>query len=123
MSYFLLVGIGGALGATTRYLIDQISVSHLGSSIAGTFIVNISGSFILGLLIGFLSSHTAWPEEIKVFLSVGFISSFTTFSTLSVATIQMFEKGDMSGAAVNLIGSIIVGLLAAVSGILLGRII
>lgn len=119
--YFLLVGLGGAFGAMARYAVDRVAVAQLGSSLTGTFVANVSGSFILGLLVGLLSSHPTWPEETRIFLAVGILASYTTFSTLSVATIQQLEKGDISSAAVNLGASVVLGLSAAAAGIVLGR--
>lgn len=121
MSHILLIGLGGALGAIARHAVDQITVYQLGSSIVGTLIANISGTFLLGLLVGLLSSHSAWPAEIRIFLTVGFLASYTTFSTLSVATVQLIEKGQITSAAVNLGVSILLGLTAAVGGMVLGR--
>ena len=109
MSHVLLIGLGGALGAVARHAVDQVTITQLGSSFVGTFIANISGTFLLGLLVGLLSSHPAWP------------ASYTTFSTLSVATIQLLEKGNLSGAAVNLGASVLLGLTAAVVGMMFGR--
>jgi len=119
--HFLLIGIGGALGAMARYAVERVAVAQLGSSLTGTFVANLSGSFILGLLVGLLSSHSTWPEETRIFLAVGFLASYTTFSTLSVATVQQLAKGDLSSAAVNLGASVALGLAAAAVGIVLGR--
>ena len=58
MQYLLLVGLGGAFGAMARYAVNQVAIMQFGSSLAGTFIANVSGSFFLGLLMGFLSSHS-----------------------------------------------------------------
>lgn len=121
MLNIIFIGIGGALGAVARYSVDQLAFVHLGSSVAGTFIVNISGSFLLGLLAGVLSSNSAWPGEIRLFFAVGFLGSFTTFSTLTLATVQSIGRGDTSGATINLGASIICGLVAAVIGLFVGR--
>ena len=121
MSNVLLIGLGGALGAMARYAVNQVTVTQFGSSLVGTFIANISGTFLLGLLVGLLSSHPAWPAEMRIFLTVGFLASYTTFSTLSVATIRLLEKGDLASAAVNLGASILLGLTAAVAGMMFGR--
>tara|TARA_B100000749_G_C18151758_1_gene352113 strand:+ start:148 stop:528 length:381 start_codon:yes stop_codon:yes gene_type:complete len=121
MSYILLIGLGGALGAISRYLVNQIAIIYLDSSLVGTFIVNISGSFLLGLLAGLLLSHPNWPEETKIFFAVGFLGSYTTFSTLSLATVQSLEKGDISTATINIGASLILGVIAAGGGIFLGK--
>ena len=77
--HVLLIGLGGALGAVTRHAVDQVTITQLGSSLVGTFIANISGTFLLGLLVGLLSSHPAWPAEMRIFLTVGFLASYATF--------------------------------------------
>ena len=120
MSHVLLIGFGGALGALVRHAVIQLTNTLPVSSITGIFIVNISGTFLLGLVAGLLSSHSAWPPELRVF-PYAFLASYTTFSTLSVATIQLLERGDLSIAAVNLVGSVLLGLTAAVIGTMLGR--
>ena len=79
MYHLLLVALGGSLGAVARYTIDQLAITYLNSSLAGTFIVNISGSFVLGLLLGITSVNHIWPEGSKVFVSVGFFGAYTTF--------------------------------------------
>lgn len=121
MLIVLLIGLGGALGAVARYGVDRVSVAQLGSSYVGTFITNISGTFILGILVGFLSMNPAWPSELRMFLTVGFLASYTTFSTLNVATINLLDKGDFPTAVINLGASVLLGLTAAVVGIMIGR--
>ena len=121
MQYLLLVALGGALGAVARYGVNQLVLNHFGSLLLGTFLANISGSFILGLLVGLLPSHPTLSTETRMFLAVGFLGSYTTFSTLSVATIQLLQKGDMFTAVINLGGSILLGLIAAVAGLMLSR--
>jgi len=121
LQYLLLVGVGGALGAMARYSVDQLATSYTGSTLLGTFLANISGSLILGLLVGVLSNHDIWPAETRMFLAVGFLGSYTTFSTLSLATVQLLQKGDLSTAALNLGASIFLGIGAALIGFVVGK--
>ena len=107
----------------SRHAVNQVALTQLGSSQLGTFIANISGSFILGLLVGSLPSNSAWSEEIKIFLAVGFLGSYTTFSTLTVTTVQLVEKGNLFSALVNLGASVLMGLSAAAVGIVVGKMI
>ena len=123
MQYFLLVGLGGALGAVARYSVNQLFLTYFNSLLLGTFLANVSGSFVLGLLIGLLSSHPNVPTEARMFIAVGFLGSYTTFSTLSVATIQLLQEGDMSTAVVNLGANIVLGLIAATIGLVVGRLV
>lgn len=119
--FVVLVGIGGALGAIARYWVNGLAVTHFGSSLMGTFFANASGSFVLGFLVGILSSNPTWAPETRIFLAVGFLGSYTTFSTLTVATVQLLQKGDVSTAAINLVTSVVVGLIAAITGLLIGK--
>ena len=123
MQNIVLVGIGGAIGAIARYSIDKVTITYIDSSVAGTFAVNISGSFLLGLLTGMASAHSNWPVEIRIFIGIGVLGSYTTFSTLSVATIQLAQRGEVSNAVINLVASIVVGLAAAIAGIMLSKLI
>ena len=121
MIYITLVGIGGAFGAIARHLVNQMAMTHLNSSLMGTFIVNISGSFVLGILAGILSSYPNLPEGTRLFMAVGFLGSYTTFSTFSLATIQLLEKGDLFNAFINIVSTIVIGLVAAMAGLVIGR--
>ena len=121
MQYLLLIGLGGGLGAIARYWVNQLVIIQFGSSLLGTFLANISGSFILGVLLGLLSSHPTLSIEIRMFLAVGFLGSYTTFSTLSMATVYLLQKGDITIAAINLGASVLLGLVAAVAGLVIGR--
>ena len=121
MLYITLIGVGGAFGAITRHLVNQMAITQLNSSLMGTFIVNISGSFVLGILAGVLSSYPNLSEETRLFMAVGFLGSYTTFSTFSLATIQLLEKGDLFNALINIGSTIIIGLMAAIAGLIIGR--
>ena len=121
MAHALLIGLGGGLGAVARHAVDQVTITQLGSSLLGTFIANMSGTFLLGLLVGLFSTHGTWPEGVRIFVAVGFLASYTTFSTLSVATIELMDKGDLYGAVLNIGMSIFLGLISATVGIVLGK--
>lgn len=121
MLEWLFVACGGALGAVTRHAVNLAVVKFIGSSLIGTFAANATGSLILGVLIGLWESRPEFPFEYKLFLAVGFLGSYTTFSTLAVAVTQGIETGDFGRASLNLGGSIAVGLLAAFGGLAIGR--
>ncbi len=119
MSWFL-VAIGGALGALCRYALDRAVIAYIGPTVLGIFLINITGSFILGV---FAAAYDAseWPASARFLMAVGFLGSYTTFSTLTVASVQLAQGGDMARAALNIVGSVAVGLAAAFVGILVGR--
>tara|TARA_B100001245_G_C22859547_1_gene413296 strand:- start:626 stop:997 length:372 start_codon:yes stop_codon:yes gene_type:complete len=121
MQYILIVALGGALGAVSRYGVSHLVASQLSSYLIGTYIVNVSGSFLVGLLEGLASKYPVFPTEIRLFLTVGFLGSYTTFSAFSLATVQLFQKGEVQIAALNIFASIVVGVLVAVIGMIIGR--
>lgn len=116
-----LVAVGGALGAMSRYGVDRAVNGMFGATAFGTFAANISGSFLLGLLVAAIAARAGLPDELRLFAAVGFLGSYTTFSTLTVASVQFAADGDWTRAALNIVGSVAVGVVAAVAGIALGR--
>ena len=119
---WLLIALGGALGAVSRHAVDRAVAAALGHpSMWGVFLVNITGSFVLGLFISTADNHTSWPSGVRMLVAVGFLGSYTTFSTLTVATMQTATIPDVPKAALNILGSIVVGLVAAMAGIIAGR--
>jgi CrcB protein len=115
------VALGGAAGALARYAIDRAMVSLIGPTVLGIFVINITGSFLLGLFVSFSMGRTELPDEIRLLVAVGFFGAYTTFSTLTVASVQLFESGEITRGVLNIVGSIVVGLIAALAGLLVGR--
>ncbi len=118
---WLLVALGGSVGALCRYGVDRATASILGTTVLGTFVVNVTGSLILGILLGTAAVKSSWPPAYSLFLTVGFCGSFTTFSTITVASARIIEEGDYIRAILNIGGSILIGLLAAFTGLWIGR--
>ena len=117
---WVLVAVGGALGAVSRYAIDRAVTAMIGPTVLGIFLINVTGSFLLGVFVA-ASAGEDWPSSARLLIAVGFLGSYTTFSTLTVASIQLAESGEITRAALNILGSIAVGLIAALAGILVGR--
>ena len=120
MSY-LLIAIGGASGALTRYSIDRLTLYFGMENIIGTFIVNISGSFILGILISISTYKLNFSNGVRDAITIGFIGSYTTFSTLTVTSLTLWQSGQYGKAAINIIFSVIFGLIAAYAGFHIGN--
>ena len=121
MLLWALIAVGGALGAMSRYAVDRAVNDTFGTTVLGTFAANITGSFLLGMVVAAASGRLGLSEEARVFAAVGFLGSYTTFSTLTVAGVQLAAEGDLARAALNILGSIAIGLIAASAGLLLGR--
>lgn len=118
----LLVGAGGFFGAISRYLVDGwVSASTGGGFPWGTLVVNVTGSFVLGLLFAASVERGVLPAEIRAPVLVGFIGAYTTFSTLTLETWRLVESGSYIAAVGNIGGSMFLGLVAVVAGLLLGR--
>jgi CrcB protein len=117
----LLIGIAGALGALSRYLLQSFIADSVGSAIVGTFLVNVSGAFLLGLVVAISESRFHVPANTRVVLGVGFLGAYTTFSTLMFDSVDRIEKAAYLTASANLLGSVACGLVAVYAGLSLGR--
>ena len=87
---FILIASGGAVGALSRYLVSIFSKSYVHDSFYGTLFINILGSFFIGFLISVGVSKNMSADFIKYFLIIGFLGSFTTFSTFSMEVIELY---------------------------------
>jgi CrcB protein len=117
MNAYLLVGIGGALGAMARYWAGTAIGSPSNGFPTSTFLINIIGSIAMGLLVGFLARTTPqYQNEIRLFVAVGVFGGFTTFSSFSLDAITLIERGDYLLAAFYIVGSV----LLAVAGLMMG---
>lgn len=117
---FLAVAAGGLVGAPARFLIDRAVNGRTESELPwGTFVVNVSGSLLLGLLSGLsLAGHL--PVTAKALLGTGFCGAYTTFSTFTFETVGQLEDGRVLEAAGNALVSLAVGLAAAAAGLAAG---
>ena len=120
---YLLVAIGGALGSMARYG-TGVAVGRVWnlSFPLGTMLINIVGSLAMGLFVGFLARTTpSWQSDGRLFVAVGVLGGFTTFSSFSLDAIAMIERGDWFFAAVYVVGSVLIGLAGLYVGLLIFR--
>jgi CrcB protein len=117
----LLIGAGGFFGAIARYLVDVEITQRFASFPWGTLVVNVTGSFTVGLLFALITERAALPAELRGPLMIGFLGAYTTFSTLALESWRMIEDGAWLLAALNLGGSVAIGMIAVVGGLALGR--
>ncbi len=119
---YLLVGAGGFVGSNARFLLGRWIGGVDGRFPFGTLLVNLGGSFLLGLLGGFLAQRSsAHADALRLALGVGFCGGFTTFSTFELETHALFEDGVWLPALTNIFASLFLGLLAVRFGMVLGR--
>lgn len=121
----VLVGVGGFVGAQARYGISTLVARRFGTAFPfGTFIINVTGSFILGLFVTLAARAIFVDQAYHFLIAVGFCGGYTTFSTYTYETLTLLREGNVTrGWVANLIGSFLTGLAGALSGIGLGNIL
>lgn len=118
MTLLAVVGIAvaGAIGAPARYLVDGfVQDRSAGSFPWGTLVVNVLGSFALGVITGLVVHHDFGGAP-RLWLATGLCGAFTTFSTFSWETVRLLEEGEWGQALANVGGSVLAGLAAAAAG-------
>jgi CrcB protein len=115
------IAVAGSFGALARYGLEGWISRRAGSFPWGTFVVNVSGSFLLGLLVTLLGERFAVAPWVRASLTIGFLGAYTTFSTLSLESYRLLEGRSYAPAGANLAGSLAAGLLALYGGVVLGR--
>ncbi|HEV8718750.1 MAG TPA: fluoride efflux transporter CrcB [Candidatus Binatia bacterium] len=121
---YLVIGLGGFLGANARYLVAGWAAQHFGAIFPhGTFIINISGSFILGFFMAFLSDRAFIHPHYRLFFATGFLGAYTTFSTFTYESLRLLQDGSLLLGVTNVLGSMVAGLLGGFLGLMLGGLI
>ena len=122
MTTWWAVLLGGAIGTGARHGVNALAASIFSTAAPyATASVNLMGSFVVGLLAGALvSQRIAMTEPMRVFVFVGIIGGFTTFSSLMLDTLTLFQSGAGATAVINLVGQLIVGLALVVAGYQIG---
>ncbi|HEY8107945.1 MAG TPA: fluoride efflux transporter CrcB [Gaiellaceae bacterium] len=122
MRTIVAIGIAGALGALARYGLDGVVSRRFPSSFPwGTFVVNMSGAFVLGFLMTLMTEQLTTASWVRSALTIGLLGAYTTFSTLSYETYRLLEDGAVGLAAANMLGSAAVGLFAVYLGVVSAR--
>jgi CrcB protein len=117
-----IVGIGGFLGAISRYGLSGVAQRYANSSFpAGTLAVNIVGCFVIGGLMYFVEMRGLLTPETRLFLQVGFLGSFTTLSAVGYETFQLIRAGDFVLAVVNAGANVVLGVTAVMLGWIAAR--
>ncbi len=122
MSTLLVIGCGGFLGAISRYMVSGWAYTIFGTGMPyGTLIVNIVGSFLLGIVAQLILAGNLLTATASSFLGIGFLGAFTTFSTFSVQTLELLESGSPLKALLNILLNLLLCLIGAWGGLSIGR--
>jgi fluoride exporter len=118
----IAVACGGALGSVARYLVGIGSGKLFGIDFPwGTLIINITGSFLIGLFVGMFATRWDLSQAVRVFLTVGICGGYTTFSTFSLDAYYLMERGQAVAAGAYMIGSVVLSVGALIGAMLLVR--
>jgi len=124
MQMLVAIAAGGAVGAVSRHFVAGAVFRAFGPGFPyGTFAVNILGSLLMGVFIAAFALKFETSQELRGFLTVGLLGSFTTFSTYSMETVLLIERGDWTGAGLYAFGSLALGILGLLAGMWLGKIV
>ncbi len=124
MQMLIAIAAGGSLGALSRHFMAGAITRTLGIGFPyGTFAVNLLGSFFMGLVVTTLAARFDVSQELRGFITVGFLGSFTTFSTYSLETVLLIERGEWATAALYAFGSLALGVVGLLVGIWFGRVL
>ena len=117
----LLVAAGGAIGAAARYLSGLWIAARFGAGFPwGTFFVNVTGSFLIGIVLVLVERGTL-PAGARLFVAVGVCGGYTTFSSFSFETLQLLNVGSTGPALLNVLGQVVLCLLAVYLGVVFAR--
>jgi CrcB protein len=117
----LAVALAGALGALLRWGLGSAIGERLPSFPWATMAINVTGSFLLGLLFVVLTERTIASPTTRLALTTGLMGAYTTFSTFSLETFRLMEDGSYGAAGLNVAGNLVLGLLGVALGVTLGR--
>jgi CrcB protein len=121
-SDLLWVGLGGFVGSNARFLVGAWAARRFGAEVPwGTFIINVSGSFILGLFSTLIAERVVAPPQLRLLVAIGFVGAYTTFSTFEYETWRLTETGSLARALANLVASVVAGFVAVWLGAKLAR--
>ena len=122
MNSYLLVFVGGGLGASLRHAVNMISARGLGTAFPwGTFIINISGSLVMGLIAGYLAFKGGASQPWRLFLMTGILGGYTTFSAFSLDAALLYERGEIGSALFYVLGSVVLSIAGLFAGLALVR--
>ncbi|MCB9076315.1 MAG: fluoride efflux transporter CrcB [Anaerolineaceae bacterium] len=121
---YLWIGLGGFLGANARFLVQQWAAARWGADFPyGTMIANVTGSFIIALFLTLITERFLVSPEFRLFVAVGFLGGFTTFSSFSFETFTLLRGSGWWSASLNFLGNTVLGMMGVILGIMVAQLI
>ncbi|MCG5234291.1 fluoride efflux transporter CrcB [Xanthobacter oligotrophicus] len=120
----LVVFLGAGLGGVVRHLVNMTVPKLLGTDFPfATFLINVSGSFVMGIMVGYLAFKDGefWNQTMRLFLTTGILGGYTTFSTFSLDFFVLMERGAYGSALAYVVGSVALAFIAVFVGIAVMR--
>lgn len=119
---FLIVFLGGGLGAALRHGVNMVAARAFGTAFPyGTMLINVLGSLAMGLIAEFFALKSGLPQHWRLFLTTGVLGGFTTFSAFSLEAALLYERGQVVGSAVYVVGSVVLAIGALFAGMTIVR--
>jgi fluoride exporter len=119
---YVMVGVGGGLGSILRFWLGSYIGNKMGTRFPyGTFVINITGSFLIGLVLALLTVKTQWSPNWRYLIPIGFIGGYTTFSSFEYETLRTIQDGQIGLGLLYVAASVVVGFVAVWGGMIAGR--
>lgn len=122
MLKYVMVGVGGCLGSILRFWLGNYIGEKMGTRFPyGTFVINVTGSFLIGLVVAFLTVKTDWNPNWRYLIPIGFIGGYTTFSSFEYETLRTIQDGQIGLGLLYVALSVLSGFIAVWGGLATGR--
>jgi fluoride exporter len=119
---FLIVFLGGGIGAALRHGVNLAAARFLGTGFPyGTLVINVIGSLAMGLIAEYFALKAGLPQRWRLFLTTGILGGFTTFSAFSLEAALLYERGEIAAAAIYVVASVVLAIAALFAGLAIVR--
>ena len=122
MTKYWMVGLGGFIGSIARFWLGSYITHRMGARFPyGTFVINVSGSFLIGMIVTLLAERSQWSPNLLYLIPIGFIGAYTTFSTFELEAFRSVHSGELLLSLLYVALSVVVGFVAVWLGVITGK--